>query len=245
VLSGRLVRLEPLANLHAGDLAIAAGEDRRAYEFAWVPRPSQIEEYLDSVLQRSESGKFTPFAQIRLSDERAVGCTAYSDPRAWPGRSDLCAVEVGFTWLGATSQRTGINVEAKLLLFEFAFEQLGVAESTSRRMPATSGPAGRSKVLVPASRVCCGVGPSRGRQEKRADCGTRRCTRSSIRNGRLAKPIFGSDWASWEATGSPDIFDFRIPLLGPGIWDAFSGPPGQKDSLLPFTARLLLPKPHR
>jgi RimJ/RimL family protein N-acetyltransferase len=127
VLSGRLVRLEPLANLHAADLAIAAGEDRRAYEFTWVPRPSQIEEYLHSVFQRSESGKFTPFAQIRLSDERAVGCTAYSDPRAWPGRSDLCAVEVGFTWLGATSQRTGINVEAKLLLFEFAFEQLGVA----------------------------------------------------------------------------------------------------------------------
>jgi RimJ/RimL family protein N-acetyltransferase len=127
VLSGHLVRLEPLANLHARDLAIAAGEDRRAYDFTWVPRPSQIEEYLHSLSQRSESGKFAPFAQIHLSDGRAVGCTAYSDPRAWPGRSDLCAVEVGFTWLGASSQRTGINIEAKLLLFEFAFEQLGVA----------------------------------------------------------------------------------------------------------------------
>jgi RimJ/RimL family protein N-acetyltransferase len=127
VLSGRLVRLEPLASLHAGDLAIAAGEDRRAYDFTWVPRPSEIEEYLHSVFRRSASGKFAPFAQIRLSDERAVGCTAYSDPRAWPGRPDLCAVEVGFTWLGASSQRTGINIEAKLLLFEFAFEQLGVA----------------------------------------------------------------------------------------------------------------------
>jgi RimJ/RimL family protein N-acetyltransferase len=127
VLSGHLVRLEPLANLHARDLAIAAGEDRRAYDFTWVPRPSQIEEYLHSLSQRSESGKFAPFAQIHLSDGRAVGCTAYSDPRAWPGRSDLCAVEVGFTWLGVSSQRTGINIEAKLLLFEFAFEQLGVA----------------------------------------------------------------------------------------------------------------------
>jgi RimJ/RimL family protein N-acetyltransferase len=126
-LSGHLVRLEPLAHLHARDLAIAAGEDRRAYDFTWVPRPSQIEEYLHSLSQRSESGKFAPFAQIRLGDGRAVGCTAYSNPRAWPGRSDLCAVEVGFTWLGASSQRTGINIEAKLLLFEFAFEQLGVA----------------------------------------------------------------------------------------------------------------------
>jgi RimJ/RimL family protein N-acetyltransferase len=127
VLSGHLVRLEPLANLHAADLAIAAGEDRRAYDFTWVPHPSEMEEYLQSVFQRSESGTFVPFAQIRLSDGRAVGCTAYSGPRAWPGRTDLCAVEVGFTWLGASSQRTGLNIEAKLLLFEFAFEQLGVA----------------------------------------------------------------------------------------------------------------------
>ena len=127
VLSGHLVRLEPLSNLHAEDLAIAAGEDRRAYDFTWVPRPFEMEEYLHSVFQRSESGTFAPFAQIRLSDERAVGCTAYSDPRARPGRSDLCAIEVGFTWLGASSQRTGLNIEAKLLLFEFAFEHLGVA----------------------------------------------------------------------------------------------------------------------
>jgi N-acetyltransferase len=56
-----------------------------------------------------------------------VGCTAYWDPRLWPGRSEPCAVEVGFTWLGASAQGTGINVEAKLLLFEHAFEQLGVA----------------------------------------------------------------------------------------------------------------------
>jgi len=68
-----------------------------------------------------------PFAQVRLSDGRAVGCTAYWDPRVWPGRSELSAVEIGFTWLAASAQGTGINVEAKFLLFEYAFEQLGVA----------------------------------------------------------------------------------------------------------------------
>jgi RimJ/RimL family protein N-acetyltransferase len=83
--------------------------------------------YLDSHFQRRQSGKFLPFAQIRLSDDRAVGCTSFWDPRAWPGRSELCAVEIGFTWLGASAQRTGINVESKLLLFKHAFEHLGVA----------------------------------------------------------------------------------------------------------------------
>ena len=47
-LSGRLVRLEPLARRHAADLAIAAEEDRSTYRFTWVPRSSEIEEYLDS-----------------------------------------------------------------------------------------------------------------------------------------------------------------------------------------------------
>lgn len=67
-----------------------------------------------------------PFAQIRQRDGRAVGCTAYWDPRFWPGRSELCAIEIGWTWLAASAQRTGINAEAKLLLLQHAFETLGV-----------------------------------------------------------------------------------------------------------------------
>jgi N-acetyltransferase len=126
-LSGRLVRLEPLSRCHAADLAIAAEEDRSAYRFTLVPRGDEIDEYLDSHFQRRQAGKFVPLAQIRLADDRAVGCTAFWDPRAWPGRSELCAVEIGFTWLGASAQRTGINVESKLLLFKHAFEQWGVA----------------------------------------------------------------------------------------------------------------------
>jgi len=125
-LSGRLVRLEPLSKRHAPDLAIAAEEDRSAYRFTLVPRSFEVEEYLDSLLRRRQSGKFIPFAQIRLSDDRAVGCTAFWDPRTWPDRSELCAVEIGFTWLGASAQRTGINVESKLLLFKQAFEQMNV-----------------------------------------------------------------------------------------------------------------------
>lgn len=126
-LHGSFVRLEPLSVRHAEDLAGAAEEDRSAYDFTWVPREPEVDEYLGSQFERAETGKLVPFAQIRLSDERAVGCTAYWDPRVWPGRSELCAVEIGFTWLGASAQGTGINVESKLLLFRYAFEQLSVA----------------------------------------------------------------------------------------------------------------------
>jgi len=126
-LRGALVRLEPLATHHAVDLCDAAEEDRSSYGFTWVPRREEVDEYLRSHFQRAQSGNFVPFAQVRLSDGRAVGCTAYWDPRHWPGRSELCGVEIGFTWLAASAQGTGINVEAKFLLFQYAFEQLGVA----------------------------------------------------------------------------------------------------------------------
>ncbi|MHB1519485.1 MAG: GNAT family N-acetyltransferase [Acidimicrobiales bacterium] len=125
-LTGSLVRLEPLSANHAEDLASAAEEDRSAYGFTGVPRAREIDDYLAAHLQRAEGGRFTPFAQLRRQDGRAVGCTAYWDPRFWPGRTELCAIEIGWTWLAASAQRTGINTESKLLLMEHAFETLGV-----------------------------------------------------------------------------------------------------------------------
>jgi RimJ/RimL family protein N-acetyltransferase len=127
VLQGTLVRLEPLSRRHAEDLAAAAEEDRSAYAFTWVPCADEVEDYLHSLFQRTVEGRLIPFVQIRVRDQRAVGCTSYGNPRTWPDRPDISAVEIGWTWLAASAQRTGINVEAKLLLLTHAFEHLGVA----------------------------------------------------------------------------------------------------------------------
>jgi N-acetyltransferase len=124
VLHGSLVRLEPLAMSHAPDLARAAEEDRSSYDFTLVPRAAEVKTYLAAQLARDG---LTPFAQVRTRDGMAVGCTTFCAPRTWPDRQDLCAIEVGWTWLAASAQGTGINAEAKLLLFTYAFETLGVA----------------------------------------------------------------------------------------------------------------------
>jgi N-acetyltransferase len=124
VLRGSLVRLEPLEERHAADLARAAEEDRSEYAYTLVPRAGEVEEYLAA--QRERAG-LTPFAQVRVADGRAVGCTGFWDPRTWPGRTELRAIEIGWTWLAASAQGTGINAEAKLLLFTYAFETLNVA----------------------------------------------------------------------------------------------------------------------
>ncbi len=126
-LRGTLVRLEPLSLRHAADLAAAAEEDRGTYGFTVVPRADGVAAYVAEQLDRASAGTMVPFAQVRVADGRAVGCTALWDPRTWPGRDDLCAVEIGWTWLGAGAQRTGVNLEAKLLLLRYAFETLGVA----------------------------------------------------------------------------------------------------------------------
>jgi RimJ/RimL family protein N-acetyltransferase len=125
-LEGSQVRLEPLSAGHAEDLAMAAEEDRASYGFTLVPRADEVGDYLAAQLARTAQG-LIPFAQIRVADSRAVGCTAYWDPRYWPGRDDLRAIEIGFTWLAASAQATGINTEAKLLLMEHAFTSLRVA----------------------------------------------------------------------------------------------------------------------
>jgi RimJ/RimL family protein N-acetyltransferase len=122
-LSGSLVRLEPLSASHVPDLNEAAEESRAAYGFTWVPRAAEVGGYVRE--QRERSG-LTPFAQIRLADGKAVGCTAYWDQRTWADSDRLRAIEVGFTWLAASAQGTGINAEAKLLLFTYAFETLHV-----------------------------------------------------------------------------------------------------------------------
>lgn len=131
VLEGALVRLEPLGVSHAGDLATVAEEDRSSYGFTLVPRGSEIGGYLDAQFALAAQ-RLIPFAQVRLADGRAVGCTAYWDPRRWPGRDDLRAIEIGFTWLGASAQGSGINAEAKLLLMDHAFASLRVARVDSK-----------------------------------------------------------------------------------------------------------------
>ncbi|MGH3846404.1 MAG: GNAT family N-acetyltransferase, partial [Pseudonocardiaceae bacterium] len=101
---------------------------RGCYRFTLVPRADEVESYVAAQFERAEQG-LVPFAQLRLADGRAVGCTAYWDPRYWPGRErvDLRAVEIGFTWLAGSAQGSGINTEAKLLLLRHAFESLRVA----------------------------------------------------------------------------------------------------------------------
>ncbi|MGW0813886.1 GNAT family N-acetyltransferase [Streptomyces viridiviolaceus] len=126
-LEGALVRLEPLGHRHAADLAVAAEQDRETYAYTWVPRAAEVVAYIDAQLARAAAGRLVPYAQVSLASGRAVGATSYWEPRSWLSEDRLDAVEVGFTWLARSAQGSGLNTEAKLLLFRHAFEVWGVS----------------------------------------------------------------------------------------------------------------------
>lgn len=127
MLEGDLVRLEHLGPQHVEDLTAAAMEGRDTYGWTWVPDRDEGASYVQAQLERVASGSMVAWAQVRRSDGRAVGGTAYWHPRPWPDGTGIAAVEVGFTWLAASAQRSGINTEAKFLLFRHAFEEWRVA----------------------------------------------------------------------------------------------------------------------
>ncbi|MFB6891643.1 GNAT family N-acetyltransferase [Kitasatospora sp. NPDC056327] len=125
-LEGRLVRLEPLTHAHAAGLAAAAEEERRAYDYTVVPRAEEVTGYIDARLAHAGAGLLAPYAQVDRATGRAVGVTSFLDPRPWPSGTGLYAVEIGGTWLAASAQGTGVNSEAKYLLFRHAFEHWNV-----------------------------------------------------------------------------------------------------------------------
>lgn len=120
-LEGHGVRLETLAPAHRDGLA-AAVTDGRLWElwYTVVPHPDDVAKYITDALAGQDAGKMLPWAVRELSSGTIVGCTRYHDIVPEIGR-----VEIGYTWYGASWQRSSVNTSCKLLLLSHAFETLG------------------------------------------------------------------------------------------------------------------------
>ena len=121
-LSGRLVRLEPLSEVHVPDLTVV-GLDTNIWRFMLygeMRTQQDILAWVRDILGRQKRGTDLPFAVIALNSAKAIGATRYMN-------IDIknCGLEIGGTWYGAAYQGTGVNTEAKYLLLRHAFEALG------------------------------------------------------------------------------------------------------------------------
>ncbi|WP_354699282.1 hypothetical protein DSM112329_04993 [Paraconexibacter sp. AEG42_29] len=121
VLAGSRARLEPLADTHRDALFAAS---RHPEIWRWMrDYPSSraaFDGWFDAALDASAAGDEWAFATVDATTGKAVGST-----RLMTLRPDDRGVEIGWTWLSPAAWRTGINVEAKLLMLTHAFEALG------------------------------------------------------------------------------------------------------------------------
>ena len=121
-LIGNVVRLEPLSEDHASELAIA-GKDASIWTYMLYGSPIAYDSMLSWVrdlLARRELGKDLPFAVVHLETGKVVGASRYLEMRP-----DHKGLEVGGTWYALEFQRTPVNTECKYLLLKYAFESLG------------------------------------------------------------------------------------------------------------------------
>jgi RimJ/RimL family protein N-acetyltransferase len=120
-LEGSLVRLEPLVEDHREPLRSVAGHpeiwqwtDRRVTE-----TEEGFDTWFDGRLLARKMGEENAYATLTAGGE-PLGSSSYLAPRPIHD-----GVEIGWTWLTPSAWRSGANVEAKLLMLGFAFEDLG------------------------------------------------------------------------------------------------------------------------
>jgi RimJ/RimL family protein N-acetyltransferase len=135
-LEGRYVRLEPLREAHIPALVEAAAEDRSHFQWTYTPDGvDEMRDYVGDALDKVAADAHVAFATVRKgvgADEvdRVVGATRFCEIFTWqwpPGARHQRhgvpdVVDIGFTWLAGSAQRTPVNTEAKLLMLTHAFD---------------------------------------------------------------------------------------------------------------------------
>jgi RimJ/RimL family protein N-acetyltransferase len=122
-LEGHGVRLEPMTPAHEPELATAV-EDGRLWElwYTAVPEPANVGRYVADAIVGREAGTMLPWVVRERESGRVIGSTRYHDVVPAVDR-----VEIGYTWYGASWQRTHVNAACKLLLLAHAFDTVGCA----------------------------------------------------------------------------------------------------------------------
>jgi RimJ/RimL family protein N-acetyltransferase len=122
VLEGARVRLEPLAPEHEAGLAeVVRDGELWKIPVTIVPPADQLRAFLEAAEAAFVAGRELGFATFDRAQERIVGSTRFRCLEPVHRR-----VEIGFTFIAQSFQRSHINTEAKYLMLEHAFERWGM-----------------------------------------------------------------------------------------------------------------------
>ena len=115
------VRLVPLTLAHEEGLAAAAADGELwKIRVTSVPEPGATRGYIETALRMQAEGHRLAFALLDATTGQVLGSSSYHD--IVPAVQRL---EIGYTWVAASRQRSAVNTTAKLLLMQHAFDTLG------------------------------------------------------------------------------------------------------------------------
>jgi len=119
-LEGNHVLLEPLLPSHRDELieAISDGELWKLF-VTRIPNIEGIDEFIENSILEYANGEGMAFATIDKASGRVVGSTRFMRANLTHKR-----VEIGFTFIAKSYQKTSINTEAKRLMLTHAFETM-------------------------------------------------------------------------------------------------------------------------
>lgn len=120
ILTGQVVRLEPLRLEHVPPLMKIALATPEEFIFTSTPTNSeQGEAYFAKAFHDIEAGTAYVFVMIDSSNEELIGTTRFTDI-SWTNRH----CELGYTWFMPKYFSSAVNIDSKLLLLSYLFEDL-------------------------------------------------------------------------------------------------------------------------
>ena len=124
--------------------------------FQWMPidmasSREALRAWVATALAAALAGREVPYTILAADSGRVLGSTRFLELRL-----EHLRAEIGWTWVTREAWGTGVNVEAKLLLLEHAFERVGTAArgvQDRRAQRALAG--GPARPSGPSSRGSC------------------------------------------------------------------------------------------
>ena len=119
-LEGNHVRLEPLSVKHREELigAISDGELWNLF-VTLVPKIENIDRFIEEAIAAHLNQDGLVFATIDKASGKVVGSTRFMKSNDANKR-----IEIGYTFIAKSYQKSKINTDAKLLMLTYAFENL-------------------------------------------------------------------------------------------------------------------------
>jgi RimJ/RimL family protein N-acetyltransferase len=136
ILENERVRLSPLHYQDVDKLMRFSLQEPELWKFSLQPANGieNLKTYMDIALHGRKEETAYPFVVFDKHKGQIAGSTRFYDFQKTHN-----TVQVGYTWYGKEFQGTGLNKQCKLLMLEFAFENLGMdrvefrADATNER----------------------------------------------------------------------------------------------------------------